>query len=93
MDEPTEAQARVYSYFVDYMRRHRIPPTVRDVMLGMGFNNPNAVIGHIDALIRKGKLRRIESNRSRSVVPTEQGATCPTCGAAQKHQRKELAQS
>lgn len=83
MTEPTDRQQRFYDFFVKFINDNGVSPTVRDVMLGLGFSSPNAVVCHVDALIRKGRLRRVGSGQSRSVVPVVDG-TCPLCGHVQE---------
>jgi repressor LexA len=52
----TERQERVLGFLRDFLRERGMPPTVREIGAGMGFNFP-AARGHLKALEKKGCLK------------------------------------
>lgn len=53
---------------LDYVREHTqaASPTSREIAAAFGFASPHAVTAHLDALERKGKIRRLPG-RSRNI--------------------------
>jgi repressor LexA len=60
MEQPrlTDRQAAVLAFVQEWSARHGVPPTVREVAARFGFRSPRAAADHLDALVRKGALRR-----------------------------------
>lgn len=54
----TDRQRDVLRFIKDFMRSRGYPPTVREVARKFGYRSPLAAKQHIDALVRKGYLRR-----------------------------------
>jgi SOS-response transcriptional repressor LexA len=50
----TDRQEAVLLWVYRFQLRKGLPPTVREVMKGMGFTSPNGVVCHLAALHRKG---------------------------------------
>lgn len=57
MKELTEQQQRILNWIRRFMLEHRMPPTVREIGREFGIS-PAGVFGHLNALQRKGFLRR-----------------------------------
>jgi len=56
--ELTRAQKRVFDFILRHIRQRGYPPTVREVARAFGYRSPLAAKQHIDALVKKGYLRR-----------------------------------
>ncbi len=54
----TKAQKRVFDFILQHIRQKGYPPTVREVARAFGYRSPLAAKQHIDALVKKGYLRR-----------------------------------
>ncbi len=65
----TKAQKRVFDFILQHIRQKGYPPTVREVASAFGYRSPLAAKQHIDALVKKGYLRRAPSvSRGLSLV-------------------------
>ncbi len=53
----TDRQRAVLDWIVEFMREHRLPPTLREIGRAFGISSPG-VLGHLRALERKGYVRR-----------------------------------
>ncbi len=54
---PTPRQARILQFILDYTLEHGYQPSMREIQVAMGYSSTtNAIICHLDALIRKGYL-------------------------------------
>jgi len=58
MDEPTPRQQQVLDYIRRHLERHGYPPTLREIAAHLGVNGTLGVSKHLEALERKGHLRR-----------------------------------
>ncbi len=56
--ELTPIQERVLRYIEGFIKDHGYPPTVREVARAFGYRSPLSAKQHIDALVRKGYLRK-----------------------------------
>jgi repressor LexA len=66
-DEPrplTETQSRVLAWVIENIVAYS--PTVREIQAGLGYKSPHAVTVHLDALEKKGRIRRV-ANKSRNI--------------------------
>jgi repressor LexA len=54
----TERQREIFDFICDVMRAENRPPTVREIAEHFGFRSPKAATDHLDALERKGFIRR-----------------------------------
>ncbi len=54
----TKAQKRVLDFILQHIGQKGYPPTVREVARAFGYRSPLSAKQHIDALVRKGYLRR-----------------------------------
>ncbi len=58
MEGLTRAQQRVLEFLRQFLREKGYPPTVREVARAFGFRSPMAAKAHLDALQRKGYIKR-----------------------------------
>jgi SOS-response transcriptional repressor LexA len=49
----TDRQRAILDWIVEFMREHRLPPTLREIGRAFGISSPG-VLGHLRALERKG---------------------------------------
>ena len=68
----TDRQQKILDFITAYARTNGFAPTVRDIAVHLGIASPNGVTRHLEALEKKGWLRR--SGTSRGIVLTTQGA-------------------
>ena len=54
----TARQPEIWQFLVDYVDRHRYPPTVREIGEAVGLASPSTVHAHLANLERAGLLRR-----------------------------------
>lgn len=66
----TVRQRQALEFIRKCLRKRGYGPTVRELAEGMGIHSPNGVMGHLNALERKGFIKR-QANLSRSIMLTE----------------------
>lgn len=65
----TEIQSRVYHFIRAEIETQGCPPTLWEIAAKFGWKSQNAALSHVDALIRKGLLRKIpETSRGLRLV-------------------------
>jgi repressor LexA len=57
----TKAQKQVYDFMQGYQALHGVAPSRRKVCAELGYKSPNAAQCHVDALIKKGYMKRGEN--------------------------------
>ena len=57
-DALTKTQQRVLDLIVRYIREIGYPPSILDLMAGLGIRSPNGIVCHLMALEKKGRIRR-----------------------------------
>lgn len=62
----TRKQAGFFNFLKEYFQERGYPPTVREIMDGLGFSSTNIVRKYLDILERKGYIRR-QFNSPRSI--------------------------
>ncbi len=67
----TQRQREVFDFICDTMREELRPPTVREIAAHFGFRSPKAATDHLDALERKGYIRR-RNRKSRNIEIREE---------------------
>ncbi len=67
-DELTEPQQRILTFISQYMAKHDLPPTIREIQKGAGISSTSMVSYHLKALEKAHLVNRYE-RRSRGVVP------------------------
>lgn len=60
-------QKQVLNFIADYIEQYGYPPSMRDIAAHIGVSGNVAVISHLDALERKGYIRR-DTGSSRGIV-------------------------
>lgn len=55
----TKRQAEVYEFIVGFVEAHGRQPTFREIGPAIGTNFTNGVMGHINALEKKGWIERV----------------------------------
>lgn len=63
----TERQAKVLQFIVIYHGQHGYSPSYREIQEHFGFSSTTAVMGHLKALEKKGKIK-ITPKINRSIV-------------------------
>ncbi len=71
MEPLTERQEQVLDFIRSCIKEKHLPPTVREICTEFGFAGPNATVGHLKALERKGYIQR-EFNRARGITLIEE---------------------
>ena len=73
MDSLTARQQQVYQFISDYLEKHGCPPTLREISACIGTSGTVSALRHVEALERKGYLRRREGS-SRGISLTHSPA-------------------
>lgn len=71
-DDLTERQHRVLSFIDAQIRRNGFPPTIREIGRHLGIRSTNGVNDHLNALERKGFIKR-QDHKSRTLVVIKGG--------------------
>ncbi len=67
----TDRQREIFEFICEIMRAENRPPTVREVADRFGFRSPKAATDHLDALERKGYIRR-RNRKARNIEIREE---------------------
>jgi repressor LexA len=67
----TKRQREVFDFICEVMREESRPPTVREIAEQFGFRSPKAATDHLDALERKGFIRR-RNRKARNIEIREE---------------------
>ena len=54
----TKRQGEVLSFLKNFLRKRGYPPTIREICTRFGFQSPRGAKKHLDALEKKGAIRR-----------------------------------
>lgn len=68
----TKRQQQVLAYIRTCIEEKHYPPSVREIGKALGLSSPSTVHAHLNALERKGYIKR-DAAKSRSMVITEDG--------------------
>ncbi|MBM3211999.1 LexA family transcriptional regulator, partial [Candidatus Poribacteria bacterium] len=79
MELLTEKQERVLKFIINFLRKNSVPPTVREIMKGLGFSSPRPVQDHLKILQRKGYIS-IKNNFYRGIELSRQLVDIPVLG-------------
>lgn len=82
MEKLTVRQKQVFDFISGFIRRHRYPPTLREIATGIGTSGTISAIRHLDTLEQKGYIRR-DAGSSRGITLTygaEEGLGLPIVG-------------
>lgn len=66
----TKKQENFLSFLKEYLQERGYPPTIRELMDGLGFSSPSIVKKYLDTLERKGYIRR-KYNSPRAIEVVE----------------------
>lgn len=77
----TEKQERILDFIVDYVQEKGYPPSIREIGNGFHISSLRGVTVHLDALERKGYIKRASTSRSITVIG-KTGATAPSRNAS-----------
>ncbi len=67
----TKRQREIFEFICETMREETRPPTVREIAQHFGFRSPKAATDHLDALERKGYIRR-RNRKARNIEIREE---------------------
>lgn len=73
----TDKQDRILKFIVEYVNDRGYPPSIREIGNAFGISSLRGVTVHLDALERKGYIKRASTSRSITVIG-QTGATSPT---------------
>lgn len=82
--ELTQKQKDILNFIISYIRTNAYPPSIREVGDHFGIKSTNGVFDHLNALARKGYIKR-QYFRSRSIVVLMDANAQPTESAADHH--------
>lgn len=85
-DDLTERQQRVLSFIEGQIRKHGFAPTIREIGRHLGIRSTNGVNDHLNALERKGFIKR-QDHKSRTLVVVKGGQRDPGAGEAPRAAR------
>ena len=74
METLTSRQQQVYHFISDYLETNGCPPTLREISANIGTSGTVSALRHLEALERKGYLRRREGS-SRGITLTQASST------------------
>ncbi len=77
----TDKQERILSFIVEYVNDKGYPPSIREIGNSFNISSLRGVTVHLDALERKGYIKRASTSRSITVIG-KTGATSPTRNVA-----------
>jgi repressor LexA len=80
-EELTERQQRVLQFIESQIKKHGYPPTIREIGRHLGIKSTNGVNDHLNALQRKGFIKR-QDHKSRTLSVVHSSATTSTPGPA-----------
>jgi repressor LexA len=73
----TEKQERILSFIVEYVSEKGYPPSIREIGNQFNISSLRGVTVHLDALERKGMIKRLSTSRSITVIG-KTGSTAPS---------------
>jgi len=73
----TDKQDRILKFILDYVAERGYPPSIREIGNAFGISSLRGVTVHLDALERKGYIKRASTSRSITVIG-KTGATAPS---------------
>lgn len=74
MSDLTSRQHQVYSYIVDYLRRHGFAPTLQEIAVHLDIKGNLGVLRHLQALEKKGYIERAVGSSRGIVLPGRSAA-------------------
>ncbi len=81
MENLTDRQKQVLDFITGYIEKNGYPPALRDIAAHLGVNGTFGVMKHLDALEKKGYVRRGSgSSRGIALVHASHSASLPIVG-------------
>jgi len=77
----TDKQDRILKFILEYVNDKGYPPSIREIGNAFGISSLRGVTVHLDALERKGYIKRASTSRSITVIG-QTGATAPSRNVA-----------
>ncbi len=68
MKQLTTKQAAILNYIMDHVEQNGYPPSIRDIRTKYGFSSLRGATVHVDALARKGYLKRAVGSHGQITV-------------------------
>ena len=70
MTKLTSKQEKILGFIEQFWRSYSLSPTYQEIQAHFGFESPNAVQKHVQALLKKGYLRGVKDShgRNRSLI-------------------------
>jgi SOS-response transcriptional repressor LexA len=65
--ELTAKQAQCLEVITTYIVENGYPPSLRDICTAMGWSSTNCAVDFLNALEKKGRIRRLKSKHSRAI--------------------------
>lgn len=72
----TDKQQRILDFLVEYVNDKGYPPSIREIGIQFNISSLRGVTVHLDALERKGMIKRANTSRSITIIG-KTGATAP----------------
>jgi repressor LexA len=84
MSLPTDRQKQVLDFIQSHIDNDGYPPTIREICNHLGVSGTVSAIRHLDALEKKGYIKRDSSSRGIALTtPTTDSALLPIAGTVQ----------
>lgn len=81
MSQPTARQQQVLEFIQSYIDNNGYPPTLREICAHLGVSGTLSAMRHLDALEKKGYLKRDAGSRSIALTsPANESASLPIVG-------------
>lgn len=77
----TDKQERILTFIVEYVNENGYPPSIREIGNSFNISSLRGVTVHLDALERKGYIKRASTSRSITVIG-KTGSTSPNRNVA-----------
>ena len=79
MKNLTEKQRKIFEFINDYIIKNGYPPSIKEIMKHFSFSSPTAVVSHLNALEKKGYIKR-EEKTSRGIILKKHFLNIPVIG-------------
>jgi repressor LexA len=79
-EELTERQQRVLQFIESQIKKHGYPPTIREIGRHLGIKSTNGVNDHLNALQRKGFIKR-QDHKSRTLSVVHSTSSAPAAAS------------
>ncbi len=81
MENLTDRQQQTLDFITGYIEKNGFPPALRDIAAHLGINGTFGVMKHLDALEKKGYIRRGSgTSRGLALVRTSRAVSLPVIG-------------